>query len=367
MSSGRVFRFDLVDVPFKEKNIVKQLGAKWDTSKKVWYYNGDLSYVEPTLMEWNPRVYLDVPFNEKDEARDDYGCNWDPKRKKWYLHAGNMYHYTDWEGLARWLPQSPVPFTFRSGQKVVFHGLKEDIYLNGTHGRLISYDEESDRWTLELLHNGHTVTGLTKNLKCIQESPIGKSKQHPRSTSQPADSSTKTTNKKNLKKPPPTSTTVPPRSTPSFLSATARAGNSKQATMLRINDYMTVQQLQDECRHRGTIKGYSNKTKAWLLDQLVIGSVWQQNAAPPQHDRNRNDDSQQPKKKKKKRGTREDATASSDGPRRNKKKSKHQPELGDLNGNHDSPYLYDQLGFSGYHMEMNRRHEEEEAEEEGDY
>ena len=57
----------------------------------------------------------------------------------------------------------------------------------------------------------------------------------------------------------------------------ARAGNAKDATRLRISETMTVPQLQQECKFRG-IKGFSAKTKDWLLGQLGVGSVWQSHA-----------------------------------------------------------------------------------------
>ena len=36
--------------------------------------------LEPQM---NVRVYLSVPYNEKDDAKQ-LGCRWDPSRKKWY-------------------------------------------------------------------------------------------------------------------------------------------------------------------------------------------------------------------------------------------------------------------------------------------
>lgn len=34
-------------------------------------------------VQMNVRVYLDVPFCDKDEAKE-LGCRWDPDIKKWY-------------------------------------------------------------------------------------------------------------------------------------------------------------------------------------------------------------------------------------------------------------------------------------------
>lgn len=39
-----------------------------------------MEYREPQM---NVRVYLSVPYNEKDDAKE-LGCRWDPGRKKRY-------------------------------------------------------------------------------------------------------------------------------------------------------------------------------------------------------------------------------------------------------------------------------------------
>ena len=58
---------------------------------------------------------------------------------------------------------------------------------------------------------------------------------------------------------------------------------AKQKKVFRINDDMTIVQLQAECRARDpSIKGISNKNKDWLQDHLVIGSVWK--SATPDDD-----------------------------------------------------------------------------------
>ena len=254
-------RFDLT-VPFKEKEVVKQLGAKWDGNSKVWYYYGDYRFAQKSLMKWDPRVYLNVPFHEKDEAKDEYDCKWDPQRKQWYLQACFMSHLTHWRGLARWIPPSAE--------------------LYSTPSR-------------------------------------------------------------------PSAAAATPPSTTARISS-ARAGSAKEATMLRINDYMTVKQLQDECRFRGTVKGYSNQSKAWLLEQLVVGSVWQSAPSmvgtPTTPNKKRNS---QPKKE----------MAST-----NNKRLKSQADY--QSGGHYSSYSYEQVRYYGYHREE-MYHQYDDEEEDGYY
>lgn len=44
------------------------------------------------------RVYLNCPFDEKDEAKA-LGARWDPQKKRWYIQD-----VKDLSAFARWLP-----------------------------------------------------------------------------------------------------------------------------------------------------------------------------------------------------------------------------------------------------------------------
>lgn len=48
------------------------------------------------------RLVLDVPYAEKDEAKQR-GARWDPKARTWYAPSGLAR-----EAFARWLPR-PLP------------------------------------------------------------------------------------------------------------------------------------------------------------------------------------------------------------------------------------------------------------------
>ena len=218
-------------------------------------------FSQKKLMKWDPKVYLNVPSHEKDEAKEKNDIEWDQRRKKWYLHARHMSYMTDWEGLERWFPSpSPIPFTFRSRQVVEFHGLKVDTYLNGLYGRLMSFDNLTGCWNLILLNNGETKLTHPKNLKGIIE-PEPDS--HPQEQHVPKNKKKKKIHREN----------APSKYSSSIDSSTriaaGKTGNAKMAMMLRISEHMTIQQLKDECRYRGTVKGYSNKNKAWLLEALA--------------------------------------------------------------------------------------------------
>lgn len=86
-----------VFVPFKEKNIAKELGCRWDGDRRRWYF------------EWNPtnrdgaveilkrfgthriKLWLDVDYEQKDEAKR-FGCRWDNDERQWYYEF-NPFKY----------------------------------------------------------------------------------------------------------------------------------------------------------------------------------------------------------------------------------------------------------------------------------
>lgn len=111
-------------VPFKDKDQVKALGAKWDKDAKGWYAPEGTD-LKP-LARWIPkdgldvadkapapapslppagageRTWLAVPFPEKDKAREA-GAKWDKEAKAWYAPAG-----ADLGKLEKWLPKPEV-------------------------------------------------------------------------------------------------------------------------------------------------------------------------------------------------------------------------------------------------------------------
>ncbi|MEV6616430.1 DUF5710 domain-containing protein [Streptomyces sp. NPDC051051] len=46
------------------------------------------------------RLYPEVPYADKDEAKKRFGARWDPGRRKWYVDAAKVSR----EQAARWLP-----------------------------------------------------------------------------------------------------------------------------------------------------------------------------------------------------------------------------------------------------------------------
>ena len=50
-------------------------------------------------MKNQDKVYIDVPFKEKDKAKE-LGAWWDPDRKSWFVPKGKEV-----EPFKRWLPE----------------------------------------------------------------------------------------------------------------------------------------------------------------------------------------------------------------------------------------------------------------------
>lgn len=107
-----------LDVSFKEKEEVKNLGGKWDREERKWYVRSTMK-LEP-FSKWIPvdtnektkdnkkalksddRVYLAVPFKEKDSAKKS-GAKWDAVASSWY--ADNQ---ADMAKLKKYLPENNV-------------------------------------------------------------------------------------------------------------------------------------------------------------------------------------------------------------------------------------------------------------------
>ena len=137
----------LIDVPFKEKNDARALGARWDKEEKSWYIPEGVNTVlferwrqekqeilpeenpadivideqteqvvkevqqqqqqekaqEPVLGEGVSRVYLAVPFEDKDKAKA-LGARWDKANKSWFMSSDNPNLNN--EVVYKWKPEN---------------------------------------------------------------------------------------------------------------------------------------------------------------------------------------------------------------------------------------------------------------------
>lgn len=136
-----------LNVPYKEKEEAKALGAKWDRQQQSWFVSAavDMEPFARWLAEARPhsadvrgspeakqteRVYLAVPYSEHSEAKAA-GAAWDGKARSWY--AGPK---ADMAKLEKWMLEhtSPVQMPAMTPQEEFAEALKSvGCIFDGDH------------------------------------------------------------------------------------------------------------------------------------------------------------------------------------------------------------------------------------------
>ena len=92
-----------LNVPYEEKDLVKQLGAWWSNDYKCWFVpkGKDTTPFAKWIIQGTPKkvkkIMLKIPYEDKDEAKAA-GARWDPDKKCWYA-LSNM----DKNKFSKWL------------------------------------------------------------------------------------------------------------------------------------------------------------------------------------------------------------------------------------------------------------------------
>lgn len=109
-----------INVPYKQKNEAKELGARWDRQQQSWFVPPGVDVApfakwnqtpeqrapeQPQQQEKAPQStqqtqYLAVPYGERGAAKAA-GAMWDKSAKSWYVGPNG-----DMERLNRWLPDN---------------------------------------------------------------------------------------------------------------------------------------------------------------------------------------------------------------------------------------------------------------------
>lgn len=101
-----------LEVPYEEKEVAKSLGAEWDAAQRQWYALSHQEKLlaqwpkaRPPLTQllgedrnfsgYMIKNFLDVPFKEKDLAKS-MGAYWDGVVKKWYAPPGRELLLHKW-------------------------------------------------------------------------------------------------------------------------------------------------------------------------------------------------------------------------------------------------------------------------------
>ena len=73
----------LLDVPYKEKDDARALGARWDDLQRVWTASDDEAAI---FQRWLPqcRVHLTTRYDERTLVKN-LGGRWDPLMKTWFI------------------------------------------------------------------------------------------------------------------------------------------------------------------------------------------------------------------------------------------------------------------------------------------
>ncbi|KAF1028145.1 MAG: DNA primase TraC [Acinetobacter bereziniae] len=112
-----------LDVPYHEKEQVKETGAKWDKKEKAWYVMSDQldivhnkwirkdqpeqaqEQVKDAVQDQSKsaeKIFLTVDYKDKNEVKK-LGAKWDKNEKSWYVPAGQ-----DTAPFAKWIPESAI-------------------------------------------------------------------------------------------------------------------------------------------------------------------------------------------------------------------------------------------------------------------
>ena len=75
------------------------------------------NYREPQM---NVRVYLNIPFNDKDNAKD-MGCKWDMDRKKWYCIDSDYGKSNVSKYIQTW--DNTEPYKIINGTKILLSNI----------------------------------------------------------------------------------------------------------------------------------------------------------------------------------------------------------------------------------------------------
>jgi hypothetical protein len=216
MSDSQNKKTVFIDCSFEEKDAAKKVGARWEFSVKKWYVPENLWSELHRFNKWRPngRIYLNCPFKDKDRAKKK-GARWDGNVKQWYFVPSKTRCEEDFR---EWLGQNTITSRDDGGlQRTPSPQKKPKVSANSTMKETKPPEKISS-----------TTTPKKKEKLNTKE----KSKQEAHTT-------------------------------------------VSLASLPRINIDMTKPQLQKECRTRDpSIKGISSKDKQWLMDYLVIGSVW---------------------------------------------------------------------------------------------
>lgn len=196
-----------LDVPYDEKNSAKQLGAKWDSQKRKWYFDGSIKEIYKfqrwidtrSIFSDSNKFYFDVPISDIDIVKE-LGAKWDAEMKSWYYN-GSPENY---QIFSKWIDNMDSSSSMHSNFQETIKSLEDELQranaeisslktqindLNRVNKELHAQsnqsasnenfplfsgcntkDELHQRYKLlcKLLHPDNSQANLTKNFQIIQ-------------------------------------------------------------------------------------------------------------------------------------------------------------------------------------------------------
>ena len=80
-------QYTYLQVPYNEKDLIKE-SCLWNKERKQWYTFEFMKHLTEKYCE--DRVYLNVPYDDKDDVKAN-GGRWDSDKKQWFTYAFNTY------------------------------------------------------------------------------------------------------------------------------------------------------------------------------------------------------------------------------------------------------------------------------------
>ena len=80
-------------VPFEDKDKVKELGCKWDSVDKFWYYTSETHKLPEELKKYKSHQ-VHIEYEMKDHFKSILkSMKWDAKKKVWECNEEDYSHF----------------------------------------------------------------------------------------------------------------------------------------------------------------------------------------------------------------------------------------------------------------------------------
>lgn len=172
-----------INVPIEEKDEAKALGARWDRNVKSWFVpdvkNINLfqkweqnSAVLQMSIDEPEKFYLAVPYKEKDEAKA-LGAKWDNANQSWYCFKDDKENFAKWFVENTLNVKADIPLDSKNEflEKIKEGGITEnELIADGNKHRIaVEGDKGSEKSGFYVFHSDGIPNGYFMNNRTGQE------------------------------------------------------------------------------------------------------------------------------------------------------------------------------------------------------